>query len=229
MTPKPMHHANEQQWQQLCQHLDIAASQATLLFGELVARYGETHRAYHTLQHIDHCLALYHAARHLAAQPQLLAAAIWLHDLIYQPRRHDNEAASAKWAAMRLANVGVATADIATIETLILHTEHRAVPPAGDGALLVDIDLAILGSDADRFAAYEVAIRHEYAWVPWPTFCTKRAALLQQFLERPVIYQTPYFHEHFEQQARHNLRDAIQRLSCGWLENGRFLGDLPEK
>ena len=44
-------------------------------------------------------------------------------------------------------------------------TRHAALPAGGDEQLLVDIDLAILGASAARFAEYERQIRAEYAFV----------------------------------------------------------------
>ena len=80
---------------------------------------------------------------------------------------------------------------------------------------LVDIDLGILGQDAEQFAAYDQAIRREYHWVPEPQYRSGRAAVLRGFLARPNIYHTPTFRQRYEHQARCNLGAALRQLeSC---------------
>lgn len=214
MPRLPLTQATLQQWDRLCQALGIAMPVSDY-FNELVQRYSESHRAYHTLLHIDECLAHFSAIRHLTDQPHIVEVAIWFHDVIYDPKRSDNEAASAVVATTFCQEYGMALATITQIGQLILFTKHDRSPPAGDGALLVDIDLAVFGATATRFDEYEQQIRDEYAWVPWSTFCQKRVELLQQFLARPSIYQTAYFQERFESTARRNLEHSVQQLRLG--------------
>jgi predicted metal-dependent HD superfamily phosphohydrolase len=55
------------------------------------------------------------------------------------------------------------------VRDLILATRHDVSPPAGDAALLVDVDLAILGSPVERFDEYEHQVRQEYDSLDPPT------------------------------------------------------------
>jgi len=50
------------------------------VFDQLLARYSEPHRKYHTLQHLAECLAHVEAVRHLAEQPGEVEFALWFHD-----------------------------------------------------------------------------------------------------------------------------------------------------
>ena len=95
---------------------------------------------------------------------------------------------------------------------MILVTKTHDPEPGSDLALMVDIDLAILGSSWDRFAEYEQAIRQEYARVPDVIFGQKRAAILDRFLSRDKIYSTEWFRREYEQRARVNLQKSIHRL-----------------
>jgi predicted metal-dependent HD superfamily phosphohydrolase len=52
------------------------------------------------------------------------------------------------------------------IVKLVLASRHDAPPHGRDAALLVDIDLAILGSPPERFERYERGVRLEYGHVP---------------------------------------------------------------
>lgn len=191
------------------------AEAADAHFEQLQACYGEVQRAYHNLAHIEDCLAQFDPVRSLAERPAEVEAALWLHDVIYDPRRQDNEARSADWAHTALAAGGVAVEVIERIAALILATQHTSIPVALDAMLVVDIDLSILGRPPAAFDRYERAIREEYAWVPAEQFRTGRAKVLHGFLERPRIYQTAHFYDRFEQQARQNVRRSILALSLG--------------
>jgi predicted metal-dependent HD superfamily phosphohydrolase len=175
------------------------------LCGELIARYNESHRSYHTLRHLDECLERLDEARSLAQHPSEIEIALWFHDAIYEPRRSDNEERSAEWAweSAKAGSVSIEVCD--RIRDLVLITHHHAAPKTDDEALMIDIDLAILGASPLRFDEYQRAIREEYKWVPRLVFEIKRRSILQQFLERERIYHTKYFADRFEQQARTNL------------------------
>ena len=58
---------------------------------------------------------------------------------------------------------------------------HDAADDA-DTALMLDIDLSILGGSAEVFDQYDQAIRGEYAWVDEAAYRVGRAKVLQQFL-----------------------------------------------
>ena len=84
-----------------------------------------------------------------------------------------------------------------------------AAPHAIDARLIADIDLAILGADADEFDCYEAAIRREYAAVPPETFRAGRTAILRRFLNRRAIYSTDEFRSLYEARARTNLARSV--------------------
>lgn len=180
---------------------------------QLLARYREPHRAYHTVQHLEECFVLLDELRPLAHQPAVIEMALWYHDAIYWPRRSDNEPASADLARTDLEAGGAARDLIDAVTTMILATTHQAPPPAGDTEILIDIDLGILGAEPSRFAEYERQIRKEYSWVPEFLFRPKRAEVLEGFLARPQIYRTSPLHARLEERARHNLTAATRRTS----------------
>jgi predicted metal-dependent HD superfamily phosphohydrolase len=203
------HRMSHPAWDAAWRDLGLAAPAASV-FDEVAARYAEPHRAYHTMRHIEECFAQFDRARHLCAHPGEVAVALWFHDAIYDPRREDNEALSAEWAARVLADAGEDVA--ARVGDLILATRHDAPPPAGDASVLVDIDLTILAAGTRRFDEYERDIRFEYAWVPDDAFREGRAKVLRAFLDRPSIYATSWFSERCESAARANLGRSLARL-----------------
>ena len=84
---------------------------------------------------------------------------------------------------------------------------------AADAQLLVDIDLSILGSPAERFERYDQDVRKEYAWVPGFRYQEARAQVLQSFLDRPRLYHGEHAVALLEAQARINLAAALSRLA----------------
>ena len=48
--------------------------------------------------------------------------------------------------------------------------------------------------------------------MPEAVYRERRAAILQQFLDRPRLFNSELFCQRFEQQARANLMQAIEQL-----------------
>lgn len=179
---------------------------------DLLARWSEPQRHYHALAHLEACLAGLDTHRALSTDPAAVEAALWFHDAIYDPRAADNEARSATLAAAVLRAARVAEATVAKIENLVLATRAHESGEDPDTALLLDLDLAILGATPADYQAYAAAIRREYAWVPEADYRRKRAAVLARFLSRPRLYLTaPFFGRH-EAAARINLAAEITAL-----------------
>lgn len=189
-----------------------ASGDGVLLRDQLVAAWSEPQRRYHTVRHLLDCLALLEPALHLAEHPAEVEIALWFHDAILDLKAKDNEARSAEWAEQALSAADIASDVRGRVHDLIMATRHDAQPVATDAKLLVDIDLAILGADAERFDEYEVQVRQEYAWVPALLFRRSRREILTGFLARPTIYGTDWFRERFEASARRNLARSIARL-----------------
>lgn len=181
----------------------------------LEIRWREPHRHYHTMQHLNECLARFASVRDEAARPDEVEAALWLHDAVYDPHAADNEERSAALAAKLLAANHCASETIARVRTMILATKHDAIAPTGDAALVCDIDLAILGANHARFDEYERQVRAEYAWVPAPIYRARRADILRGFLGRPQLFVTASLRAKLEAPARANLARSIARLHEG--------------
>ena len=179
----------------------------------VLGHYGSANRAYHDLRHLDECLAVFDEVAAQARRPDEVEAALWFHDVIYDPDAGDNEERSAALAEELLGRAGVRTEHLAEIRRLILATGHRGVRDVQDDAALVtDIDLAIFGSDAARFDEYESGIRREYDFVPDAEFRRRRAQILEGFMTRPTVYATPWFIGRLETRARANLGRSIAAL-----------------
>lgn len=209
--PQPLDDAGlHAAWQHAWSDLGVPAPAG--LQAQLEQAYAQPHRHYHARRHLSECLALFERWRDQAERPGEVALALWWHDAVYEPRESDNEQRSADWASRCLLAAGAAADAAQRVHTLIMTTRHDAPVQDADAALLVDIDLAILGSPPQRFARYDEDIRKEYGWVPEDVYRHKRAEVLKQFLVREPLYQTARAQAAFEGQAKINLRAALARL-----------------
>jgi predicted metal-dependent HD superfamily phosphohydrolase len=196
-------------WSEAWRALGAVADDA--LLAELLARYGEAQRAYHTLQHLGECLVHLARERDGAERPAEVALALWFHDAIYDVHRPDNEARSADWARQAARRAGLAPEVAERLHALVMTTRHDAQPVGADARLLVDIDLAILGATPARFAEYERQIRIEYAHVAPAVFEPRRRQILGGFLARDPLYNTAPMRTWLEASARANLGRAVAR------------------
>ena len=197
-------------WQALSHRLSILADEET--YSGLIAAHAETHRAYHTLEHIAACLSHLDAVRDETERPDEIEMALWFHDAIYDPFSGSNEEDSAEWAADWLQDRGAAKPVIARIADHILATKSHNAPDTLDGQYMLDIDLSILGTPPEVYDVFEQNIRREYKRVPRFIFKKKRKAILEGFLSRDAIYSTAYFSQKLEGKARVNLKRAILDL-----------------
>jgi predicted metal-dependent HD superfamily phosphohydrolase len=204
---------SDSRWSDLATRLGIV--KPLIAFRWLEAHYQERARKYHSVRHINECLGILDRAQHPEASNPLVEYALWFHDAVYNTFSKKNEARSADAAVRVLERSGRPKADCDLVQALILATCHDVRPSEPPLQLLVDIDLAILGASADRYAEFELQIRAEYWWVPTGMYRRQRAAILQSFVMRPSIYATHEFRAQFERQARNNIAWGLEQLHFG--------------
>ncbi len=180
---------------------------------ELLRRYREPHRRYHTDRHLAEVLDRVDELAGDADDADAVRLAAWFHDAVYDPARGDNEERSAVLATRLLAGTDLPPATVEEVARLVrLTTTHD--PDGGDrnGAVLSDADLAILAADPVRYAAYAAAVREEYAAVPDEEFRAGRAGILRALLDLPALFRTATARERWEADARHNLATELMLL-----------------
>lgn len=182
----------------------------------LLAAWSEPSRHYHSIAHLEDCLAQLDDSAAEAAERSVVEVAIWFHDAVYDALASDNEERSAAWARRALGGLGVPGAAVREVARLVLLTRHAEPPPETDrpGALLCDIDLSILGRGREAFDRYDREIRAEYAAVPEAAYLAGRRRVLAALLARTPLYLTERFQARYEAAARDNLRRALGRLDC---------------
>jgi len=201
---------NMPRWQRLMRSFGLPDCEAT--FGELCKAYREPQRHYHTRAHIEDCLRQFDKLRGQAHEPEAIELALWFHDAVYRPYRSDNEQRSADWSARFLLGAGASSVLAERVSGLILATRHEAAVDDADTALLIDVDLSILGTDANRYALFERQVRLEYRWIPGIVYRRKRAHVLESFLARERIFSSELFYLSYERSARENMASAVSHL-----------------
>ncbi|MET8982929.1 hypothetical protein ABZX85_45885 [Streptomyces sp. NPDC004539] len=180
----------------------------------LIERWREPHRRYHTLTHLTAVLDRVDVLESHAEDPDLVRLAAWFHDAVYLPDRSTNEERSARLAERALTEAGVPERGVAEVARLVRLTQGHD-PADGDrnGEALCDADLAILASAPDTYTAYTAAVREEYHFVPEDAFRTGRADILRQLLDMPRLFRTAYGREHWDADARRNIGAELERLT----------------
>lgn len=197
-------------WHNLMTAFGMAENNET--YEALTLAYSEKPRAYHTLDHIAACFRHLDEVAAVTDRPHEIELALWFHDAIYKPFSSTNEDDSADMARNFLTENNVSADVTARIYDLIILTKDHGRPTSIDGQFMLDIDLSILGTASHIYAQFEADVRQEYKRVPRFIFRKKRKEILQGFLSRPKIYQTDYFYERLEAQARTNLSWAIANI-----------------
>jgi predicted metal-dependent HD superfamily phosphohydrolase len=180
---------------------------------DLIARWSQPHRHYHTTAHLAAVLAVVDRYADLAPDTGAVRLAGWLHDAVYDPRASDNEERSARLAETRLPRAGVPAGRVAETARLVRLTAGHAVAD-GDraGALLADADLAVLAAGRGDYDRYAAAVRREYAHVPEDAFRAGRAAVLESLLALPALYRIVPPRAEWEARARANMTRELHTL-----------------
>jgi predicted metal-dependent HD superfamily phosphohydrolase len=181
------------------------------LGADLLVRWAEPHRRYHTVEHLAFMLDVIDRHADLADDPDAVRLAAWFHDAIYDPRANDNEERSVDLARESL--TGPRVDEVARL--IWLTKEHRARAGDRNGGLLCDADLAILASPPERYAAYAHAVREEYAFVPEEAYRIGRANVLQHLLDLPALFHVVPDRHAWTARAHTNLGAEIDRLQGG--------------
>ncbi|NKE60674.1 hypothetical protein FXN61_29345 [Lentzea sp. PSKA42] len=182
--------------------------------GDLAERYAEPHRAYHNTFHVASVVrdssALADAFAFTAEERAILTLAACAHDVIYDGKPGEDERASAAWAREHLA--GLEEQHIARVESLVLATiTHSSDDPLAH--VLLDADLAVLGSEPEHYERYRLAVRQEYSRYDDSTWRTGRTKVLKSLLDREDLFVTEPARQRWDAAARINLARELQSLA----------------
>lgn len=201
----------ETRWQTLVTQFQWPDSSRDV-FVDLISRYSEPHRRYHTVSHLEAVLAVIDELSSSVTSTTNAVLAAWFHDAVYDPLAADNEERSSDLADDALMGLGVAREVVNSVCSLVTATKAHDVGAGADAAVLLDADLSILGAGEKYYDRYASGVRFEFGDVPDDLYRSGRMAVLEDFLSRPSIFSTSLAQERFEETARANLRREIAQL-----------------
>ena len=185
---------------------DAPRARADAAGEDLILRWSEPQRRYHTVDHLQFMLSIVDEHADTADDADAVRLATWFHDAVYDPKAIDNEMRSAELAASVLPSLNVPGERVAEVVRLVwLTSSHEIGGRDPNGSLLVDADLAILASPPEGYEAYRRAIREEYAHVPDDAFRSGRLAVLRQLLDLGQLYQSRALRVAWDARARANM------------------------
>ena len=193
-------------WQQVW--LTLAPTHSAPDLHRVLHAYAEPQRHYHTVQHLHECLSWWQRCQTMMQRPAEVALALFYHDVVYDPKRSDNELKSAQLMLNHLHEL-LPQESTERIYRWILATAHHGADTRlepDDVKWVLDIDLGILSADAERFQEYERQIRMEYRHVPLLIYRCKRRQILRDFAQTEYLYHTDYFRQQLEKVAKANLQ-----------------------
>ncbi len=181
---------------------------------ELLDRWNEPHRTYHSMTHL---LAVLEALDRLlepsdARLRDTVLLAAWFHDAVHHGMAGEDERRSAALAVERLRGA-VDESVVRGVERLVLLTiGHDPEPGDRAGELLCDADLSVLGSAPEDYVRYTTAIRREYASVPDADFVAGRRAVLQRLMALDPLYRSDAARGLWSESAGRNLARELALL-----------------
>jgi len=159
---------------------------------DLLRRYAQAHRAYHTQAHLAQLLDMIDQLSDGTEDLVAVRLAAWFHDAVYAvPTDPEvpNEEASAQLARAELMACGIAADTAAEVERLVrLTATHDPAPDDAAGALLCDADMSILAATPADYRRYTDAIRQEYRHLDDKAFARGRLDFITSTLGRPIFH-----------------------------------------
>ena len=196
-------------WNQLASQYSDDKSIIDTLWQDILIRYQEPHRAFHTLSHLHH---IFLDLDHVECTNSM-AFAVWYHDIIYKPSSNKNEKKSAEHALAALQNLNVPLDMQHSVKNMIEATQNHHSDDI-ETQYFLDADMAILGSDASQYSEYLKALKIEYKSIPKMLYNRGRKRFIMATLAADKIYQSEYFHQRYEKQARNNLTNEMARIQA---------------
>jgi predicted metal-dependent HD superfamily phosphohydrolase len=199
---------------------DKSEEETVKAFQNIISRYTEDHRYYHTIKHIYdiHCKfdELIMSGNKVSEETKLIVRlALFYHDFIYEIGNLDNEKLSADLAVKELTEVKFMESIINQVKECILVTCYQLNPEPGgiEQKLIVDCDLSGFALPWKSFIKQRNDVIKELGGdEPGREFYIKQINFLSGLVVKPNIFYTDYFKENYEHFARANIKKEIERI-----------------
>lgn len=199
-----------ERWQTLMQQFNLNVNELT--YKSIINKYNENNLAYHNIEHIEYCLNQLDSISIKIESKKEIELAIWFHDIVYNPYGKDNELKSAEMAMEFLVSNNQDDSTVSLVYDLIIATKHSNKAKNPQEQIIMDIDISIFGESSAKYINYSKNIRKEYSLVPLFIYTSKRKEILNSFLSHERLFQSDYFFEKYENNARLNIIEEIKTL-----------------
>jgi predicted metal-dependent HD superfamily phosphohydrolase len=142
-----------------------------------------------------------------------VVAAAFFHDAVYRPDASDNEMESAALAERVLAELGWDAARCHEVGAHVRATARHEPSGDPDRNVLIDADLAVLGSEPAAYLAYVTGVRAEHAGLGDDAWRRGRSDVLRRLLDRRPLYTTEPGRRRWESRARANIAAELATLA----------------
>jgi predicted metal-dependent HD superfamily phosphohydrolase len=193
----------------------------------LDAGYTESHRAYHTWEHVGSLLEKLSEFSDLSTRSNIIAVSVFWHDVVYRTQNPDGSPrpdyenvrdSGELFRQYALMNKSDSDAVHDLIMATANHLQARAEKQyyagfAGDLDLFLDLDLSSLAAPWEEFVEALARIRSEFSWAPEIVFCTIQLQILEKFAKEDVrLYRRAETSEKWRDAARANLKRCVTEL-----------------
>ncbi len=207
--------------------MPLEGTHKTGAWDALDAGYTESHRAYHTWEHVAGLLEKLSEFSDLSTRSDIIAVSVFWHDVVYTTQNQDGglrpdyenvRASGELFRQYTLLNKSDAGAVYDLIMATANHLQARAEKQyyagfGGDLDLFLDLDLGSLASPWEAFVEDLARIRTEFAWAPEVVFCSSQLQILENFAKEDVrLYRRAETSEKWRDAARANLKRCITEL-----------------
>ena len=180
-----------------------------------LVNYLSEKRFYHNMEHVYNILKEVDLLELTINEKKKLYLIAIYHDVIYNPKKTDNEEQSAKYFLKNNFTDDLIEEDLYFIEKVIVSTlkhlpfEFKSKKDSELNKLFLDLDLFILSSD--QYEDYSNSIRKEYHFVPILIYNKLRSKILNKFIKRKNLYFTKRYQK-YNKLAIENLKKEIKQL-----------------
>lgn len=202
----------QKDWISLMKLIGVSDSLSLDWWSVISRRHSEEWRFYHTLSHVNAMMQLYHQWRERITDLNVVALAIYFHDVVYDPKAKDNETQSILLFEKFAFDCNLSDDIISRVSQLIKATISHSIKNNFDDldlSLFLDFDLAVLGEEPSRYKTYAKDIRKEYIHMNDELYRIARTKVLQSLLNSPSLYASEEFRMQYEEQARKNMMREI--------------------
>ena len=143
----------------------------------------------------------------------ITSQSIFFHDIIYIPSRNDNEEESINVFEKFYSETNPKNLKKVKVIEFITETKNHLLSENYDDEvnLFLDMDMHIIAED--NWEDYENKIRKEYCYVDDNEYKNKRKQFLENLLNKEKIFRTNIFYNTYEQIARNNINNIINKLN----------------